>query len=148
MIADRIAAAVEDERLAGVLAGERDFPSTDPWRVVGAVAQPVFSNGWQNYPGTFFGGPPRPVSFFKDNIGFVHLAGVIYNGATNTNTALILPPGYQPTRNVSQTVASSHSERGLADLLFINTAGALAFGTHGEGDARWISLDNHRFLAA
>ncbi len=146
MIADRIAAAGEDERLAGVLAGERDFPSTDPWRAIGALSQPVFSNGWENYPGTFFGHPPRPVSFFRDNIGFVHLAGVIYNGATNVNTALVLPPGYRPARTVSQTAASNHTERGHAELVVVGTDGALAFGVY--AGARWISLDNHRFLAA
>jgi len=95
----------------------------EPWRVVGAVGQPAFQNGWANN----FSAPARQAGFRKDNLGMVHLRGVI----TGNNGATIfqLPSGYRPTSNndVCFSVPAGNGTNANY-VLFVDSSGNITMG--------------------
>ena len=70
----------------------------EPFRMVGAAGQPLFLDGTVNFPpedGVTF----RPVGFYKDHEGIVHLEGMAKVGEGENPIAGLLfqlPPGYRP----------------------------------------------------
>jgi hypothetical protein len=66
----------------------------EPWHVVGAPGEPAFENGWTSPKA---GG--QPVAFYRDQLGVVHLRGVMGDG-TSTDPAFQLPPGFRPRAGV------------------------------------------------
>lgn len=60
------------------------------WHSIGAAGEPAFQNSW-----TGGASPYPPVGFWKDNLGFVRLRGMLLTGATGT-VAFTLPAGFRP----------------------------------------------------
>ncbi len=73
------------------------LPPPEPWHAIGGPGEPTFLHSCHN--AGFLNAPT--VSFYKDQVGVVHLEG-IYNGCSPTGqNAFQLPPGYRPTPNLS-----------------------------------------------
>lgn len=56
-----------------------------------AWSAPALLNSWVN-----FGAPYSPVGYLLDGNGFVHLRGLVKNGATATSLIFTLPAGFRP----------------------------------------------------
>lgn len=69
-------------------------------RLIGTPGQPAFGGNWGNY-----GNGYRPLSFYKDTSGFVHLEGTVTPVAATVSGDVIagpLPAGYAPDAIVAQ----------------------------------------------
>jgi hypothetical protein len=77
------------------------FITSEIPRFVGAAGQPGFLSSWVN-----FGAPRGNISFWKDRLGFVHLAGTAKTG-TLASTMFILPTGYLPLASEYFPVSSN-----------------------------------------
>lgn len=99
---------------------------------------PALLNGWVN------NGDVTIANFYKENTGRVHLAGVIKNGNTATNTTLlILPPGYRP---VAAEFFSVHNFSTSAQVV-VNADGSVRlFGPANNNTG--LSLSGISFRAA
>jgi hypothetical protein len=64
---------------------------TDPTHLVGTPGNPSFKNGWANFGASF-----TPAGFYKDQLGVVHLQGML-NPPGSASTIFTLPPGYRPS---------------------------------------------------
>jgi hypothetical protein len=99
---------------------------------------PTLLNGWVNY--GISGG--ALAAFIKDDMGFVHLKGLIKDGTTTAGTTIFtLPVGYRPLSSLYFLVADSN---GFARL-FVASNGVIAI----EADANntYLSLDQITFRA-
>jgi hypothetical protein len=68
--------------------------ASEGWHEVGTPGDPPFENNWRNgSPGT--NQSTESAAFYKDQLGIVHLKGMVLGGAQGT-TAFHLPPGYRP----------------------------------------------------
>lgn len=63
--------------------------------VVGAAGEPAFQGTWANWNTSLFYG----ARFWKDTLGFVHIQGLVMNGAM-PSTIFILPAGYRPSNGI------------------------------------------------
>lgn len=72
-------------------------PTIAPWIV------PTLLNGWIN-----FGAPLDTAGYYKDDLGIVHIKGIIKSGTATINTPLLnLPAGYRPlTTQLKGTVSN------------------------------------------
>jgi hypothetical protein len=77
------------------------FVTSELPRFVGTAGNPVFTASWVN-----FGAPRGNICFWKDRLGFVHLAGTAKTG-TLTSTMFNLPAGYRPLANEYFAVSSN-----------------------------------------
>ncbi len=90
--------AWEDERLtnnsADLLAGQ-GLIVQPAVHAIGGGGEPAFQNSWANS-----GSGLRDVSFWKDQLGGVHLQGHMSGGAS-TSVAFTLPLGYRPSAELA-----------------------------------------------
>ena len=112
-------------------------PDTN-WVTVAANGnpQPSFMNGWVNYDTSY-----TEAAFRKDALGYVHIKGMIKNGAVSFDNAIFqLPVGYTPTRRyLFSTISNSAIGR-----IDIRTDGYVTVPT---GNNAWITLDGIHFKA-
>lgn len=87
-----------------------------------------------------FGAPARPVSYYKDAAGFVHLQGLVKSGVLGT-TAFTLKAGYRPAGTLFLATVSN----GAFGSLTITAAGDVV---PGSGSNVWFSLDSISFRPA
>ncbi|MGK9253430.1 hypothetical protein [Paenibacillus humicus] len=98
---------------------------------------PTLINGWVNYDG----GTP-PAGYMLDSSGYVHLRGLIKNGATAGGTILfVLPKGYRVATQLNVPIVCS---AGLISQLTIDSTGVVRIGMPASGV--WTSLDSVTFL--
>lgn len=72
---------------------------------VGRPLYPVFLNAWVNFGSTY-----EPVSFYKDQEGYVHLQGAMKNGSTVAYSAIfVLPLGWRPAATLAFLVNANHA---------------------------------------
>ena len=72
------------------------LPPAEPVHLVGGPGEPPFESGSSGFPaegGLGF----RPVGFYKDQLGIVHLQGIAKPGPVAPRFIFTLPPGYRPT---------------------------------------------------
>jgi lysophospholipase L1-like esterase len=101
-----------------------------------AVIAPTLNNSWVNYD-TANGRNP---GYYKDQMGIVHLQGMIKGGTTTANTNMfVLPVGYRPSKAVWFPVATN---TGFGTLSIDSATGIVAFQSGGNG---WLSLDGLTF---
>lgn len=100
-----------------------------------AVVAPALLNSWVN-----FGAPFNPAGYYKDQLGIVHLRGLVKNGVIGS-AIFTLPAGYRPT-NQEIFAVTSNSAFGRLD---VTTAGDVVLGT---GSNLFVSLDSITFRAA
>lgn len=81
--------------LTAVLNFLQPFAQPDKWHVVGALNEPAFGTGWQNYAG---GGTFQLASFRKNPLGRVELRGLVARTAGAVTTIFVLPQGYRPAK--------------------------------------------------
>lgn len=96
---------------------------------------PTLNNGWINY-----GAPLPNVGYYKDNLGIVHLRGVVKNGTIGYTSIFTLPSGYRPANELWFIVSS------------YNTDGKLVISSNGPvqliiGSNTSVSLDGITFKA-
>jgi hypothetical protein len=108
----------------------------EAWHEVGTPGNPSFQHGWENYSPVSF----STAGFFKDRLGYVHLRGVMDDGAMS-QTAFVLPPGYRPAKGLVLTTAASHEFGEL--LIYPDGRIEPLIGTNG-----FFSLDGIIFPAA
>ena len=77
---------------AGTASVANSLATPEAWHEVGAPEQPQFQNLCKPVPN-------RPVKFFKDHEGVVHLEGEYENCVSLAVTSFFLPPGYRPDQN-------------------------------------------------
>lgn len=100
-----------------------------------AFAAPAFLNGWVN-----FGGGYNPAGYFKDQLGFVHLRGMISTGTLNT-PAFNLPAGFRPAnRNIFGAMANF-----AFAVAFVDPNGDV---NPFQGSSAFFTLDGITFQAA
>lgn len=83
--------------------------------------KPVLLNGWINNDIT-----SKPLAFYKDDLGIVHIEGVIKSGVVNS-LIFVLPKGYRPSSNITlpmNYVGSSTIVAGSIDLIADGTVKA------------------------
>jgi hypothetical protein len=127
----------------GALSGNYPNPSLSPgedYRAVGAAGQPGFQNSWRNY-----GGGYTTAAFYKDQLGIVHLKGMITSGPQGS-VAFTLPSGYIPAEHsyfsvASRVVASPQT----AAVTVVSNGNVLIFNTNAGADP--VSLDGITFRA-
>lgn len=73
--------------------------------LVGGASEPAFQNGWANYGNNY-----APISFYKDQLGEVHLRGTAA-GIGGQATMFTLPTGFRPVSGKDRLMSPS---KGLA----------------------------------
>jgi hypothetical protein len=70
----------------------KSLTPSEPWHQVGQAGEPKFSGSWSSV-GTSY----EPVSFYKDQLGIVHLKGPAAGGSGSGGEEIFrLPPGFRP----------------------------------------------------
>ncbi|WP_019536748.1 hypothetical protein [Paenibacillus ginsengihumi] len=96
-------------------------------------------NGWVNFGGP---GPDYELEYMKDELGFVHIRGVIKSGETTTNTDICyLPKGYRPSRYFPFPVISNNGSSEVLGRIGIYGNGAIKISTSGFGNI-WLNLNS------
>jgi hypothetical protein len=114
----------------------RTFARDADWHVVGNRNEPAFKNGWAHFAGPFQFSPAR---FRKDEVGCVHLDGMVNTGTLN-QPIFTLPPGYRPAYAVNIPIITSGDVR----FLGINPNGDVIANWSTGG---WLSLSSVHFMA-
>jgi hypothetical protein len=104
----------------------------------GAWISPTLLNGWVNYDTSLFEG----VGYYIDDMGVVHLKGLIKNGTLNS-PAFILPSGYRSKLTLIKSTIASNAGT-VAARLDINKKGEVK---PVDGGTAWFSLNNISFRA-
>ena len=78
-----------------------------PWHVVGDAGEPAFENDWGN-------SSARPLHFFRDQMGFVYIAGLVERASGAGVTVFTLPVGYRPPYPY-EFVAANGSQWNIAE---------------------------------
>jgi lysophospholipase L1-like esterase len=100
------------------------------------VSSPTFNNSWQNYDAV----NGRNAGYYKDQLGIIHLQGLIKGGTMTANYAIFaLPTGYRPTKALWFPVATN---TGFGTISIDNATGNVAYQSGGNG---WLSLDGVTF---
>lgn len=120
----------------------------EPWHVVGASGQPNFTDScWINY--NFGGTPFNEAGFYKDQVGIVHLRGLVSPWCAGRNGAgeviFTLPAGYRPAEIEVQATISNNAINRINVRPNGEVVPELAIG---PGSLTWISLDGISFRAA
>ena len=94
-------------------AGASDFlrasDTPEGWHVVGGAGEPAFQNAWVNF------GASGVMSFRRDQLGRIHLAGIVKSGAL-PGAIFTLPAGYRPANEVRAAVISNGAAAWLTVL--------------------------------
>jgi hypothetical protein len=99
--------------------------------------EPTLLNGWVNY-----GSPQETAGYMKDDMGFVHLKGLIKSGSAIPSTAFfVLPIGYRPLGSLNIGTVSNTA---FATIAINPITGNL---TIEAGSNAWFSLDGITFRA-
>lgn len=93
----------------------------EAWHEIDAAGEPPFMNDWSNV-----GSGWETAAFCKDQLGFVHLKGLIHSGK-NGQPAFTLPLGYRPAAGVH--VASIANEV-FAKLQILADGSVIPFGSN------------------
>ena len=93
---------------------------------------PTLSGLWVNYDSVF-----TPAGFYKDDMGVVHLRGLVKNGS---GEIFVLPVGYRPAYQLIFSVVADNAF-GRVD---ITTTGVVLFAI---GSNAYVSLDGISFRA-
>jgi hypothetical protein len=91
----------------------------EPLRLVGSAGQPQFLDGTVNFPPPEQGVNFRPVGFYKDHEGIVHLEGMAQVGnGENPIAGLLfqLPPGYRPAAGADLVFPNVEEEATISVL--------------------------------
>lgn len=103
-----------------------------------AWQSPTFQNGWINYGSSF-----ETAGYMKDELGFVHLKGMVKNGTAGA-AIFTLPVGYRPAADVYSLNANGGSSP-YVGIVAVTSAGVVKNDT---GTNAYQSLDNVIFKAA
>jgi hypothetical protein len=93
---------------------------------------PVLGNGWVN-----FGSGYAEAKYMKDNLGFVHLRGMVKSGNIGASI-FTLPVGFRPSATLNFVVASN----GLAKYLRVFANGTIVSQS---ATNEWIDLSGISF---
>ena len=97
----------------------------------------TLQNGWANY-----GGGYESASYWIDDCGVVHLAGLIKSGTTSAETVIFtLPTGYRPQASEKFFCVSANA----ICVIDVYSSGAVAIKT--GANATWLSLSGISFRA-
>jgi hypothetical protein len=96
------AAGADQATTAGHAATAGALSAPEAWHEVGSSGNPAFQNGWVNYSPS-----GNSAGYYKDRLGFVHLKGLVKNGAMSS-TIFTLPPGYRSAKGLLLSTASAH----------------------------------------
>ncbi|MET3937950.1 hypothetical protein ABIC22_000762 [Paenibacillus sp. PvP094] len=101
---------------------------------------PTLLNGWTNYGD----GSYAPIAFYKDNLGFVHLEGLIKGGVISSGAYIFkLPKEYIPPKtNVFLGQSSDGSTQGYGRIDVRNDGNVVC----SSGYNGWLSLSGISFL--
>lgn len=83
--------SVTADLLAPLSVGSARIVTPQAWQIIGAAGQPAFTGTWVN-----FGAPYQSAGFYKDELGLVHIRGVVKTGAAPPSAVFTLPAGYRP----------------------------------------------------
>lgn len=143
------------------------IPPAEPTHLVGAPGEPLFEGGSSNL-GSVGGISLKPVGFFKDHEGIVHLQGFARVGEPGTAGPIFsLPPGYRPAAGQIATFnqvclpvsggeceSDSAGDTGEYDSVVVAGAnvslpppGGVLNGTVASAEGTGISLDGITFRA-
>jgi hypothetical protein len=137
MVVDRLA-----QNLADVDTRISVVENNKARKVQGQWIVPTLLNGWINYTS---GSSTTPVSYFKDDFGFVHLRGFIKNGtATQGTVFFILPIGYRPLISLNPATVSNNNGTDIISRVGITASGDVNIQS---GANTFFSLDGISFLA-
>lgn len=96
---------------------------------------PIKLNSWVEYDSS-----RRPLSFYKDDSGVVHISGFIKGGLTNFGSLVFaLPAGYRPSGNQEFNATSSDASSTKPCTIFVGTSGNVAIG-FGVANT-WLLID-------
>jgi hypothetical protein len=99
---------------------------------------PVFQNAWINYGNNY-----ETAGYLKDELGFVTLKGMIYNGLL-TKAAFILPAGYRPAEIVRFSAQAHDGTNVVHASVEIKPTGNVDVMFGGN---TWVLLNGLRFQA-
>ncbi len=86
---------------------------------------PTLLNGWQNYDNI-----RRPLSYYKDSQGWVHVQGYIKGGATAFGTAIYnFPEGYKPESFIEVNAISSNGSGSTPCTLYVGATSLVCDNT-------------------
>lgn len=75
------------------------LPPAEPWHEVGAPGEPAFFSGWKNVsPGSL-----ATAGFYRDQLGIVHLKGMVMGSPETQESIFKLPPNFRPTHGIETT---------------------------------------------
>jgi hypothetical protein len=122
------------------------------WRNVGAPGQPGFGGQFKN--GDHSGGEAAgaPVAFFKDDMGVVHLRGVVEVTAFVCGyDAFVLPEGYRPANVLRFTATLNRSDGNYYEFatipITITSTGGVRVTSCTVEVGDWIQLEQISFRA-
>lgn len=118
---------------------------TEYWHEVGAAGEVGWLNGWGNY-----GGGYNPVSFRKDNSGFVHLRGMVEANPATGNVIFTLPASWSPP--VMFTHPCAHAMAGASagevETLYVHANGDVEAAWTSGRVINYVSLDSIKWRSS
>jgi hypothetical protein len=105
------------------------------------IARLTFSNGWTNY-----GGIWETAAYRKDQLGIVHVRGLVTKGDGTPVPSLIavLPVGYRPQRGRIFAVHTGEAPHAVGRISVL-ADGQLTWGSGATGEQDYTSLDTISF---
>lgn len=135
-VTDIVQWAADAEQRLSVVENQKAEKGVPQW------ISPTLINGWVNRNI----GKDAPAGYLKDQQGFVHFRGIVFNETAGANNIFYLPEGYRPSRRLQFINLSANASAGLiTSYITIEVSGAVYFNAGAV--THWLSLDNITFLA-
>lgn len=137
--ADRANQAGNAEALGGLAANRYLTSPTEPVRLIGTPGNPDFNSSWKNFGPSF-----APAGFYKDQLGIVHLQGLV-DPPGFAGAIFRLPEGYLPDQSYNFTYFGAMADSAKIVPVQVEADGDVTAATSDYSAS--LSLDGITFRA-
>lgn len=137
--ADRADLAGDADSLGGMAANRYLTAPTEPVRLVGTPGNPDFNSSWKNFGPAF-----APAGFYKDQLGIVHLQGLV-DPPGFAGAIFRLPDGYLPDQSYNFTYFGAMADSAKIVPIQVEVDGDVTAATSDYSNS--LTLDGITFRA-